>query len=198
MYRQLKIEDNTMDIQYFKQNANMLYSQELSEQLGYRSYDKFTTIFNQFIQSYSINSWLEHGYFDLIHNAQSFLIAIAQFSGFSQKEIDAQLNEYDILQKEKLKFKDSFIFVNTNFTRQNEPIWLLAMCETMRRIKLQNNQQLLFQNHTELFRIISDIVVEHYQHNQGMLGVWGKIQDYHLYLSDEIFIFNAVGQIIKK
>ncbi len=184
-----------MHIQYFKQNANLLCGEELSRQLGYHSQKKFTQAFNQFIQSSSINSWLARGHYDLVSNAQTFFVAVAQFAGFSQEAIDAQLNNFETLQKEKAKFKDSFIFVNTHFTRANEPIFALAGCEKLRRIQLHGNQRLLFKNQAELLAELSHIIVGHYHQYQGIMGIWGKIHDYHVHLDNEVVIFDAKGRV---
>ncbi len=179
-----------MNIQYFKQNASKLCRSELSEQLGYHSHRKFTKTFHQFIQSASIHAWLEQGHYDFVSNAKGFFIAVARFAGFSDSEIKEQLNDFDRLQREKAKFKDAFIFVNTHFKRRNEPLFALGHYETTRRIKLHDNQRLLFKNRVELLAELAGIIVKHYKENQGILPVWGKIHDYRIHLNNEVMIFD--------
>ncbi len=184
-----------MHIQYFKQNASVFHDKVLLKRLGYHSQQKFTQTLDEFIQSPSINAWLARGHYDLVANAKAFFAAVAQFAGFSREEIDRQLNQFEALQKEKAKFKDSFIFVNTHFTRANEPLFALACCEKQRRIQLHGKQRLWFKSRVELLEELSHSIVEHYQQNQGIIGVWGEIQDYHVHLNDEVIVFDSKGNV---
>jgi len=99
--------------------------------------------------------------------------------------------------KELRKFKDSYIFVNTNFKRKNEPIFALAFCEGERRISLDKNE-LIFKNDDEIFKIVSNIVKEHYEQSAGKIGIWGNIVNYTYHHSnDKVYVFDKNGDKIE-
>ena len=101
------------------------------------------------------------------------------------------------IRKELEKFKDSYIFVNTNFKRKSEPIFALAFCEAKRNIGL-DKISLIFKTDEEIFHIISEIVKEHYIDSGGNIGLWGDIVNYVYHHSNgETYIFDKYGQILE-
>ena len=98
---------------------------------------------------------------------------------------------------ELAKYKDSYIFVNTNFKRKSEPIFALAFCESQRNIAIDKNV-LIFKSEHEIFRIISDTIQQHYNQSNGKIGIWGNIVNYVYHHSDgETYIFDTSGHQIE-
>ena len=98
--------------------------------------------------------------------------------------------------KEREKFKECYIFVNTNFKRKSEPIFALAFCEYKRHISLPKND-LIFKTDQEIFEIISDIVKQHYISSSGAIALWGKIENYNYHHKDgNSYIFDINGNVI--
>lgn len=85
----------------------------------------------------------------------------------------------------------SYIFVNTNFKRKGEPIFVLAFLETKRRISITD--ELASINQEELFQNIGAYVKSHYVQNNGNLGTWGKIVNYQVHLQDKVYLFDIKG-----
>ncbi|RLA84629.1 MAG: hypothetical protein DRG78_01000 [Epsilonproteobacteria bacterium] len=102
------------------------------------------------------------------------------------------------IKEELVKFKDSYIFVNTNFKRKSESIWLLGACQSQRNISL-NKSNLIFKSNDEILTIISDIIKKHYKDTKGKIGIWGNIEDYIYYHKDnQIYTFDTNGNQIHK
>lgn len=101
------------------------------------------------------------------------------------------------INKELAKFKESYIFVNTNFKRKTEPIFALASCESQRNVSIDKNK-LIFKSEHEIFSIISDAIQQHYKQSNGKIGIWGKIVNYVYHHSDgETYIFDTSGRQIE-
>lgn len=63
------------------------------------------------------------------------------------------------------------LFVETGFRRAQQPVFVLAMLESSRRISVPPEL------HDQLERI-TEMVVDHYQAHHGELALWGKIDHY--------------------
>ena len=101
------------------------------------------------------------------------------------------------MQEELAKYKDCYIFVNTNFKRKSEPIFALAFCEPLRNISI-DKKDLIFKTDKEVFAIISDIVKQHFIDTKGKIGIWGNIVNYVYHHKDGYkYIFDKDGNIIK-
>ena len=86
--------------------------------------------------------------------------------------INNEIETITIYKKEIEKFKDSYIFVNTNFKRKNEPIFTLTLCENQRRISQYKKENLLFKTINEILEIASKDIKEHYSQNTDSLGIF--------------------------
>ena len=101
------------------------------------------------------------------------------------------------IKKELAKFKNSYIFVNTNFKRKSEPIFALAFCESKRNITLDKNN-LIFKSDDKIFATISNIVKQHHNNTKGTISIWGDIVNYVYHHSDgEVYVFDISGEQIK-
>jgi len=99
--------------------------------------------------------------------------------------------------KEKLRFKNSYLFIDTNFKRSSQPIFILAFCESQRRIKL-NLDELLFKSDNEILQIVAQFVKDDFYTSDAKAGIWGKIISYTWYHRDaKTYIFNTDGSYEK-
>ena len=89
----------------------------------------------------------------MVNNAEDFFIKLSKALNIEDSLINRELKEINLYKQEVEKFKDSYIFVNTNFKRKNEPIFALAFCENQRRIALYKKENLLFKTIDEIFEI---------------------------------------------
>ena len=101
------------------------------------------------------------------------------------------------IKKELEKYRNNYIFINTNFKRKGEPIFALAFCESVRRIKLDSSK-FIFKTLDEILVIISDIIKEHYIESQGNIGIWGDVVSYiYNHIDGEAYIFDINGNQIE-
>ena len=64
-----------------------------------------------------------------------------------------------------------YLFVETGFRRANQPVFVLAMLESGRRLSVPPELR-------DQLERITEMVVEHYQAHHGELVLWGKIDHY--------------------
>lgn len=178
-----------------KEKINLYDKDDLSKKLGYSNKVKFEETLNKFLQFENLNQWFEKGHYDLVNNAEDFFIKLSKALNIKDSLIDKELKVIEHYKQEIEKFKGSYIFVNTNFKRKNEPIFALAFCENQRRISLYKNENLLFKNIEEIFEILSKEIKEHYLQNEATLKIWGKINFYQVHLFGKIYIFDTNGNL---
>ena len=178
-----------------KEKINLYNKDDLSKKLGYSNKVKFEETLNKFLQFENLNQWFEKGHYDLVNNAEDFFIKLSKALDIEDSLIDKELKKTEFYRQEVEKFKDSYIFVNTNFKRKNEPIFALAFCENQRRISLYKIENLLFKTIDEIFEILSKEIKKHYLQNKGTLKIWGKINSYQIHLFGKIYVFDINGDL---
>ena len=178
-----------------KEKITFYNKDDLSKKLGYSNKVKFEETLNKFLQFSDLNQWFEKGHYDLVNNTEEFFIKLSKALNIEDSLIDKELKKTEFYRQEVEKFKDSYIFVNTNFKRKNEPIFALAFCENQRRISLYKIENLLFKTIDEIFEILSKEIKKHYLQNKGTLKIWGKINSYQIHLFGKIYVFNINGNL---
>ena len=178
-----------------KEKINLYNKDDLSKKLGYSNKVKFEETLNKFLQFSDLNQWFEKGHYDLVNNAEDFFIKLSKALDIEDSLIDKELKVIEHYKQEIEKFKGSYIFVNTNFKRKNEPIFALAFCENQRRISLYKIENLLFKTMDEIFEILSKEIKKHYLENSDKLGIWGKIVSYQVHIFDTIYTFDTNGSL---
>jgi len=177
-----------MNIQNILKNHLQFSSKEkIAYQLGYNTTKKGIQALESFLEAQDLHSWLYSGYYDFRYTAEEFFIKICAILDvpFDEvtKEILVQKKKHDSLQQ----LKNNYIFVNTHFKRTTEPIFVLAVLEPIRRLKVQ----------TDNLHSIAVFVKNHYFENNGQLKIWGKIDSYIFHKGDDIYTFDVYGKIIE-
>lgn len=172
--------------------------EDLKQKLDYQSTKKLEKSLNKFLKTETIYEWLNSGFYDLSNNAEQFLIKLCKALEISNIELQKELDNCINKKTEIEKFKDAYIFVNTNFKRKSEPIFALAFLESKRRISLYKNEKYLFKSRNEILNIISNEIIKHYIFNNGKLVVWGDIVNYELYLFGNLYTFTKDGKLINE
>jgi len=169
----------------------------LLKKLNYKSNLRAKKAIDKFLDSESIYTWLDSGFYDLVYNEEDLFISLCNVLGIDKKEVLEELEKYKKLKKEVDRFKGSFILVNTNFKRKSEPIVVLACLEKDRRLHLYKKEEYLFKSIDEILKKVSTTIAQHYTSNNGYLPIWGKIQNYQLHLFGKIYTFNPKGERIR-
>lgn len=167
----------------------------ISKELGYSNLTKLEKTLNKFLQFENLYQWFEKGHYDLVNTAEDFFIKLSKALKIDENTINNEIKNITLYKHEVEKFKDSYIFINTNFKRKNEPIFALALCENQRRISLYKKENLLFKSTDEILEILSIEIKKHYLQNSDNLGIWGKIVSFQVHLFDTIYIFDTNGNL---
>ncbi|WOE71046.1 hypothetical protein RZR97_05575 [Hydrogenimonas thermophila] len=181
-----------------KDRVEKLSKEKVAKQLGYNSSQHSIKAIDKFLSYDDLYSWLyESGFYDFKYDSKQFLKKICNVVGIDEIEIDKEIQKQIALKKEIDKYKNSYIFVNTNFKRKSEPIFALAFCEPKRRIKI-NPKEFAYKSDEEIFQMISQMVVKHYNKTNGILPLWGKIVNYVYHHCDsKAYIFDPNGKRIE-
>jgi hypothetical protein len=167
----------------------------ISKELGYSNLIKFEKTLNKFLEFSTLYEWFQCGHYDLVNTAGDFFIKLSKALKIDENTINNKIKNITLYKNEVEKFKDSYIFVNTNFKRKNEPIFALALCENQRRISLYKKENLLFKSTDEILEILSKEIKKHYLQNSDKLGIWGKIVSFQVHLFNTIYIFDTNGNL---
>lgn len=168
----------------------------LTNSLNYNSSKKAKKAINKFLDSTSIDIWLNSGFYDLVYSAEAFFIALCDVFKIDKEQVSQEINKSNEKRNEIERFKDSYIFINTNFKRTSEPIFALAFSEAKRRISLYKDEKYLFKPVDEILNLISNEIIKHYIFNDGKIGIWRKIENYQLHLFGDIYTFDTKGKLL--
>ena len=182
-----------MIFEHIKEKTKLQNKTLLAKDLGYSNLIKFETTLNKFLEFSTLYEWFQCGHYDLVNTAGDFFIKLLKALKIDENTINNEIKNITLYKYEVEKFKDSYIFINTNFKIKNEPIFALALCENKRNISLYKKDNLLFKSTDEILEILSKEIKEHYLENSDNLGIWGKIVSYQVHLFDIIYIFDTNG-----
>ncbi len=170
---------------------------EVVLKMGYQKAEKGLKTMNAFLKSKSMYDWLSSGHYDLKYTAEQFVEKLCSTLDLAPNLLNDELANYEKTVKEYQKWEEAYIFVNTNFKRQSQPIFALALMENYRLI-FPNEEKLIFKSDKEVLAIISDFVSSHYQSNKGELKMWGKIDNYIYHHCDsKTYTFDIKGKLLK-
>jgi hypothetical protein len=169
-------------LEVLQERARNIDNIELLAQMGYYKPDKALDRLNQLLTASDLLWWFNHSGFDFKYSNQEFIFELGKTLRIPQKEL---LIEVAAVREKQLRIEKMFqpyLFIDTNFKRQNQPIFALALLEGQRHITL-SKYDVLNDRDAELERV-KRIVQGHYKDTGGQLNFWGKIQRY-------IYVFGA-------
>ena len=167
----------------------------LSKALGYVREQNFARALANLEAAKSLDEFITKGHFDWAHSSETLILALSKHFSLS---IDAELSEVQKLYNERIKFKGSYIYIDTNFKRKNEPIFALAMAQHLRYISLTPFlDELCFKTLDEQLNIISKVVKDYY-HKTKSLPVFGEITGFKLYLLGKNYSLDTNGNFTDK
>ena len=174
-------------VQKIEDNKELLKELKISQ-------TKIDKILDKLNASDSLCTFLDIPIYTFTYTAESFLEKI--FMLYHIDGFDEIIKKYQNYRQELSKFQGSYIFVNTNFRRKNEPIIALALMEYRRIIKL-DPKKLIFKDDDKIINYISSIIKDHYTKTDGKLPLWGKIENYFAHYNNKEIVFDKNGNIVK-
>ena len=103
----------------------------LSKALGYAREKNFSSALANLQRANSLDEFISKGHFDWSHSSKTLILALSEYFRLS---IEDELNAAKIRYDERLKFRGSYIYIDTNFKRFNESLFALAMAQSLRYI----------------------------------------------------------------
>ena len=183
IYEQLKI---------LTQNSD---KKALSKSLGYVREQNFTRALANLEAAKSLDEFITKGHFDWAHSSETLILALSKHFALN---IDAELSEVQKLYNERVKFRGSYIYIDTDFRRKSEPIFALAMAQNLRYISLTPFlDELCFKALNEQLEVVSKITKSYYQKTQT-LPIFGAITGFKLYFLGKNYSLDTNGEFIDK
>ena len=184
-----------MLLQTIKEKLQHKDKHELIKQIGYNSYKKGLLVLTKFIECNNISTWLQNKHYDMVHTSGTFFTHLCDSLEIDKSVCQEYINKNTEYNHEIERFVNSYIFVNTNFRRTSQTIISLSAMESTRRIKL-DIEKLLFKSIDEISKIVSVEIKNHFIGTNGILPLWGKIDNYVLHLNNNTYLFSNMGEYL--
>lgn len=159
--------------QQLKQNSH----EEILTAMGYFNIKRGRQTLLRFTTTDSIYLWLKNGTFDMKYTSKEFLLKLCKVldipSYSYEEEIRQSLHRINAIRV----MRKPYVFIDTQFKRASQPLFVLAIMENERRIQI-DKELLVYKSNTEIFSIISELVQDHYVKSGGALRMWGTIDVY--------------------
>ena len=170
---------------------------EIVKKMGYQSPKRGVESLDYFLSKGSLD-FLMQGMYDFKYTADQFFEKLCEVLEIDKKLTEEARQEIKKIVAEKRAYEYAYIYVNTNFKRTSEPIFVLAFMESTRRIRL-NADDFLLKSDEEVLKEISKIVKNHYKETGGELFIWGKIKNYvYDHKDGKSYIFDTDGNLINE
>ena len=167
----------------------------LSKVLGYAREKNFSSALADLQRANSLDEFMSKGHFDWSHSSKTLILALSEYFELNIKD---ELNAAKIRYDERAKFRGSYIYIDTNFKRFNEPIFALAMAQHLRYISLTPFlDELCFKTLDEQLNIISKVVKDYYQKTKS-LPIFGEITGFKLYFIGKNYSLDTNGNFTDK
>lgn len=174
-------------LQSYFQNEKL---EMIQQQLGYKNADKCSAALKKFATCKELTAWLHKGHFDFTHTTLSILekckaiLAQGLIENATLPAFEAEIKKANVEIQRWRDFRRSYIRVQTDFRRQNQPIFALGLSSGMLYIDLPIKDEWLTEEVEAVLPKIPEIVRRHYQSHEGRLSYpfTSNIVGYSLYL----------------
>jgi len=192
MLENLMKEKSTMVQVLIHQKLLKVDLKELSHSLGYRGSDKFKKRLTAMFSNEYFG--LDSSYYDFQFSSEEFVRQLCIHLSIPSLLVDKVLDEIKAeLEKQKHAFKQ-FIFIDTDFKRKSEPIFVLAGMQNRRYLTIDDAVALKPLD-KQLYDV-QKIVTTDYQASP-ILELWGEVQRYaYFYQTGYIVVFSVNGEIL--
>ena len=176
-----------------KEKLDSANTANLTQKLGYKNPKNFEKTITKFLNFSTLHEWFKSGNYDFVNQPHEFFTKLSFELDLDKQTIKETLEKEKIYINEEERFRGIYIYANTNFSRKNEPIAVLAFLEKERCVSLYQYKELFFKSTEQILEILSKKIKEHYETNKEGLVVWGKIVNYQVHLEDKIYLFDTDG-----
>jgi len=119
---------------------------------------------------------LYSGGFDFKYRADDFLSTLCSVLGININDHENNINAiHDEYSDRRDRYK-SYVFVDTEFKRENQPIFVLAFCEGERHLEV--DYEIRIKPLHEQVKYVQSLVAQHYKDTAEKIGIWGEVKRY--------------------
>lgn len=144
-------------------------------------------------KSSTLVKFLANSRLDLLYTGEMFFLKLLSVLNISAKASKESINKYKSRNRKLNSLELPTIFVNTNFKRKSEPIFMLASLDDRRHIELSKTA--VYNSRDDGLSIVKKLVKQHYKKSNGELKVWGKIVNYKYTVNGKDYVFDKNGDI---
>lgn len=162
---------------------------------GYNLSRKGQNKWQLLVDAGSIKCFLEKNHYDLVHTNFSFLMQVCDVLHMDVQEVSDVYEALKIKQTQLNVMMQPYIFVYTEFKRRNEPIFVLALMENLRHLKLEKSAVL--ESKDDGLNLAKQMVQHHFKKTCGTLPLWGKIISYHYHVQHNYYTLDTTGKRIE-
>jgi len=166
---------------------------DIARQLGYQNADNCASKIKKLLSSPYLG--LEESAYDFKYSTDEFIVKLAQLLDIPSLVVEKVIEEIQAeLLRQAQKFR-SYIFVETFFRREGQPVFVLVVMEGLRRINI--SEQIRRLSLDQQLPEVQSLIRYHYRGTNGQMPVWGTIARYVFYYENDLVIeFSPTGKII--
>ena len=138
---------------------------------------------------------LESSHFDFKYGGVAFIQALGRVLGMEYTALDTEIERIQThLRAESDAFRP-YLWVDTRFKRQNQPIFALAFCEPHRHLYFAKSTSL--RPMANQLNEVRQRIHTHMQQTGGTVALWGPVHQYFYYYSDnKALVFSPEAELI--
>ena len=133
--------------------------------------------------------------YDFRYNAADFLRMLGRALQIDPWVVDLEIHRIQHqLRVEKEAFQP-YLWLDTQFKRENQPIFALAACESHRHLFFPKQTALL--PFGEQIAAAKARIIAHQQETSGDAGIWGQVHQYlYYYAKGKALVFSTEGEMV--
>jgi len=167
-------------IEQIKQQLKSRSEDQILKEMGYHDLSKGRDKLHALLQSKNISIWLSGSHFDFHYDSRSFIKRLVRELNLSSSILDNEIEEHTKREDSLKAMKQPYIYIDTDFKRRGEPIFVLACFENIRHINIDKYIYLEY-SEDQLENHIRDLISNNYREKNGTLPTWGDIKRYIYY-----------------
>jgi hypothetical protein len=164
----------------------------IAQQLGYSSSSKLSKRIQLIVDSPFLG--LDTGGFDFHYGTEEFITRLCAALSIPEILYKKVIAETKVLLEDRKQRFDPYIFIDTAFKRESQPIHILAALEPTRYINLDEGFLDLSLN--DQLEEVQSLIRKHFSLNPHLL-IWGDVKRYVFFYDEQtVLIVSSQGELI--
>jgi len=192
-YSGLETQGDNMFLQnLIKKQLTKFNFEDIAKQLGYSSSKNINNRITALIESSNLN--LDQSHYDFHYSTPQLVRKLCQILAIPSEICDVIINEIEeSLRADQRRFKP-YIFIETNFKRSTQPVFMLASLQSERYLEISEDIQR--QPLNEQLQQVQHLIKFHYQ-QQSVIRLWGIITQYaYFYDENTVVVLSTSGEVM--